>query len=189
MVEPRSYRIAVIPGDGIGKEVVPEGMRVLEAAAKRFGFELRLRRVSTSPPATIMPRHGRMMPEDWKEQIGGHRRHLLRRRRLAGHRARSHFALGLAAPVPPRVRPVCQPAAGAADARRALPLAGRKPGDIDFFVVRENTEGEYSSIGGKMFPGTEREIVMQETVMTPRSASTASCASPSTSPRAAARST
>src|SRR5262249_35900695 len=45
------------------------------------------------------------------------------------------------------------------------PLAGRKPGDIDFFVVRENTEGEYSSIGGRMFPGTEREVVIQETVM------------------------
>ena len=46
------------------------------------------------------------------------------------------------------------------------PLAGRKPGDIDFYVVRENTEGEYSSVGGKMFPGTDREIVLQETVMT-----------------------
>jgi tartrate dehydrogenase/decarboxylase/D-malate dehydrogenase len=45
------------------------------------------------------------------------------------------------------------------------PLAGRKPGDIDFLIVRENTEGEYSSIGGTMFPGTEREIVIQETVM------------------------
>jgi tartrate dehydrogenase/decarboxylase/D-malate dehydrogenase len=46
------------------------------------------------------------------------------------------------------------------------PLAGREPGDVDFYVVRENTEGEYSSIGGKMFEGTHREIVMQETVMT-----------------------
>jgi tartrate dehydrogenase/decarboxylase/D-malate dehydrogenase len=46
------------------------------------------------------------------------------------------------------------------------PLAGRKPGDIDFWVVRENTEGEYSAIGGRMFEGTEREMVMQETVMT-----------------------
>ena len=46
-----------------------------------------------------------------------------------------------------------------------LPLAGRAPGDIDMMIVRENTEGEYSSIGGKMFPGTDREIVMQETVM------------------------
>ena len=45
------------------------------------------------------------------------------------------------------------------------PLAGRKPGDIDFYVVRENTEGEYSSVGGKMYEGTEREIVIQETVM------------------------
>jgi tartrate dehydrogenase/decarboxylase/D-malate dehydrogenase len=46
------------------------------------------------------------------------------------------------------------------------PLAGRTPGDIDFFVVRENTEGEYSAIGGRMFAGTDREVVVQETVMT-----------------------
>src|SRR6478672_8247340 len=46
------------------------------------------------------------------------------------------------------------------------PLAGRKPGDIDFWVVRENTEGEYSSVGGRMFAGTDREVVIQETVMT-----------------------
>ena len=46
------------------------------------------------------------------------------------------------------------------------PLANRKPGDIDFYVVRENTEGEYSSVGGKMFPGTDREFVLQESVFT-----------------------
>ena len=50
----RVYNIAVIPGDGIGKEVVPEGVRVLEAAAKKFGFELR-QDISISPPTTITP--------------------------------------------------------------------------------------------------------------------------------------
>ena len=44
--------------------------------------------------------------------------------------------------------------------------AARQPGEIDFYVVRENTEGEYSSVGGRMFEGTEREVVIQETVMT-----------------------
>jgi len=48
----------------------------------------------------------------------------------------------------------------------ASPLAGRGPGDVDFYVVRENTEGEYSSIGGRIFEGTDRETVVQETVMT-----------------------
>ena len=46
------------------------------------------------------------------------------------------------------------------------PLAGKKPGDIDFYVVRENSEGEYSAIGGKAFEGTEREFVLQEAVFT-----------------------
>ena len=159
----RVYRIAVIPGDGIGKEVLPEGLRVLEAAAGRFGFaltgQLRLRL------GDYYPKHGQMMPDDWKEQIGG-------------HDAIFFGAVGWPDKVPDHIslwgslmqfrrefdqyvnlRPVrLMPGVPS-------PLAGRKPGDIDFFVVRENTEGEYSSIGGKMFAGTEREIVMQETVM------------------------
>jgi tartrate dehydrogenase/decarboxylase/D-malate dehydrogenase len=71
--------------------------------------------------------------------------------------------VGLAAQVPPRIRPVHQPAPGAPVRRRAL-LAGRKPGDIDYYVVRENTEGEYTALGGIMFEGTDREICIQESV-------------------------
>ncbi len=67
----RSYRIAVIPGDGIGKEVVPEGVRVLEAASRRHGFELRLDWFDFAS-CDHYERHGRMMPEDWKERIGSH---------------------------------------------------------------------------------------------------------------------
>jgi tartrate dehydrogenase/decarboxylase/D-malate dehydrogenase len=74
--------------------------------------------------------------------------------------------VGLAAQVPPRVRPVRQCAPGAADARHPCPLAGKQVGDIDFMVVRENTEGEYSSIGGRIFEGTERETVVQESIFT-----------------------
>src|SRR5579862_9242501 len=67
----RVYNIAVIPGDGIGKEVVPEGVRVLEAAAKKFGFELRQDNFDFAS-CDYYEKHGRMMPEDWKEKIGRH---------------------------------------------------------------------------------------------------------------------
>ncbi|MBX3553888.1 MAG: tartrate dehydrogenase [Pseudolabrys sp.] len=160
----RKYRIAVIPGDGIGKEVVPEGVRVLEAAAKKFNFALQLDDFDFSS-YDYYEKHGRMMPEDWKEQVGT-------------HDALFFGAVGWPAKIPDHVslwgslilfrrefdqyvnlRPVrLMPGVRS-------PLAGRKPGDIDFYVVRENTEGEYSSIGGRAFPGTEREFVVQETVM------------------------
>jgi tartrate dehydrogenase/decarboxylase / D-malate dehydrogenase len=161
----RTYRIAVIPGDGIGKEVVPEGVRVLEAAAAKYGFTLRLNEFDFAS-CEYYERHGRMMPEDWKTQIGS-------------HDALFFGAVGWPARVPDHIslwgsliqfrrefdqyvnlRPVrLMPGV-------PCPLAGRKPGDIDFLIVRENTEGEYSSIGGRIFAGTEREVVVQETVMT-----------------------
>lgn len=161
----RTYRVAVIPGDGIGKEVVPEGVRVLEKVAKTHGFELTLDWHDFSSCDYYL-KHGRMMPEDWKEQIGR-------------HDAIFFGAVGWPEKVPDHVslwgslllfrrdfdqyvnlRPVkLLPGV-------PCPLAGRKPGDIDFMVVRENTEGEYSSVGGRMFAGTEREFVVQETVMT-----------------------
>lgn len=165
MATNRVYRIAVIPGDGIGKEVVPEGVRILEKAAKAFGFELKLDWFDFAS-CGYYARHGRMMPEDWKGQIGR-------------HDAIFFGAVGWPATVPDHIslwgslilfrrefdqyvnlRPVrLMPGVNS-------PLSGRKPGDIDFYVVRENTEGEYSSIGGRMFPDTEREFVVQETVMT-----------------------
>ena len=161
----RKYRIAVIPGDGIGKEVVPEGIRVLEAAAKKFGFVLE-QDWHDFASCDYHAKHGRMMPEDWKERLGK-------------PDALFFGAVGWPDSVPDHIslwgslllfrreydqfinlRPVrLMPGV-------PCPLAGRKPGDIDFWVVRENTEGEYSSIGGRIFPGTERETVMQETVMT-----------------------
>jgi tartrate dehydrogenase/decarboxylase/D-malate dehydrogenase len=161
----RRHRIAVIPGDGIGKEVVPEGLRVLDVVARRYGFGLEYEHFDFAS-CDYHLRHGTMMPADWKQQIGG-------------HDAIFFGAVGWPETVPDHIslwgslilfrrefdqyvnlRPVkLMPGVPS-------PLAGRKPGDIDFYVVRENTEGEYSSIGGKMFPGTDREIVMQETVMT-----------------------
>ncbi len=161
----KSYRIAVIPGDGIGKEVVPEGIRVLEAAAARFGFAIE-QHWHDFACCDYYTRHGAMMPEDWKERIGT-------------PDAIFFGAVGWPDTVPDHVslwgsliqfrreydqyvnlRPVrLMPGV-------PCPLAGREPGSIDFWVVRENTEGEYSSVGGRMFPGTDREIVLQETVMT-----------------------
>ena len=161
----RTYRVAVIPGDGIGKEVVPEGVRVLEQAAKRFGFTVQQDWFDFSS-YDYYAKHGQMMPDDWKEQIGG-------------HDAIFFGAVGWPAKIPDHVslwgslikfrrefdqyvnlRPMrLMPGVQA-------PLANRKPGDIDFWVVRENTEGEYSSVGGRMFPDTDREFVVQESVFT-----------------------
>ncbi len=164
-MSPRTYRIACIPGDGIGKEVVPEGVRVLNAAAARFGFDLRFDDFAFAS-CDYYREHGEMMPDDWKARIGG-------------HDAIFFGAVGWPDTVPDHIslwgsliqfrrefdqyvslRPVrLMPGVPS-------PLAGREPGDIDFVVVRENTEGEYSSVGGRIFPGTDREVVMQETIMT-----------------------
>jgi tartrate dehydrogenase/decarboxylase/D-malate dehydrogenase len=157
-----AHRIAVMAGDGIGKEVMPEGQRVVEAAAKKFSIDLAFTHYDWSSDYYAL--HGRMMPEDWFEQLNG-------------FEAIYYGAVGWPATVPDHVslwgsliqfrrrfdqyvnlRP-CRLMPGI-----ATPLANRKPGDIDFVVIRENTEGEYSSVGGRMFEGTEREIVFQETV-------------------------
>src|SRR6202046_428782 len=161
----KQYRIAVIPGDGIGKEVVPEGLRVIEAAAKKHGVTLHFDHFDFAS-YDYYEKHGQMMADDWKDKIGK-------------HDAIYFGAVGWPAKIPDHIslwgslikfrhefdqyvnlRPVrLMPGVPS-------PLANRKPGDIDFWVVRENTEGEYSSVGGRMFPDTEREVVMQETVFT-----------------------
>ena len=161
----RTHRIAVIPGDGIGTEVVPEGIRVLDAAATRFGISLEYEWFDFAS-ADYWLAHGKMLPDDWFET-------------LSGFDAIFFGAVGWPEVVPDHVslwgsliqfrrsfdqyislRP-CRLMPGITS-----PLAGRVPGDIDFLVVRENTEGEYSSIGGHIFEGTDREVVVQQTVMT-----------------------
>jgi tartrate dehydrogenase/decarboxylase/D-malate dehydrogenase len=157
-------RIAVIAGDGIGKEVMPEGVRVVDAAARKFGIDLAFDHFDWS--CDQYDRHGWWMPPDWRDRIGG-------------HDCIFFGATGWPARVPDHVslwdslirfrrgfdqyvnlRPV-----------RLLPgipcpLAGRKLGDIDYWVVRENTEGEYSAVGGRLFEGTEREMAMQQSIFT-----------------------
>ncbi|MDE3114285.1 MAG: tartrate dehydrogenase [Pseudomonadota bacterium] len=161
----RSYRIAIIPGDGIGKEVVPAAVSVLERAAALHGFRIE-QQWHAFASCDYYAQHGRMMPEDWRERIDG-------------CDAIFFGAVGWPDTVPDHIslwgsllqfrrtydqyvnlRPV-----------RLLkgissPLAGRQPGSIDFWIVRENTEGEYSAAGGRLFEGTERELAIQETVMT-----------------------
>ena len=158
------YNIAVIPGDGIGTEVVPEALNVLEVVSNKYGINLKLDHFDFSS-YEYYSKHGQMMPDDWKSQIGS-------------HDALFFGAVGWPEKIPDHIslwgsllkfrrefdqyinlRPVkLMPGVPS-------PLANKKPGDINFYIIRENTEGEYSSIGGKMFPDTDREIVMQETVM------------------------
>jgi tartrate dehydrogenase/decarboxylase/D-malate dehydrogenase len=161
----KTLKIAAIPGDGIGKEVMPEGLRVLEAASRRFGIELAVSHIEWAS-CDYYAKTGAMMPEDWKA-------------RLEGVDAVYFGAVGWPATVPDHVslwgsllkfRREFDQYVNLRPVRLfdgvPCPLAGRKAGDIDFYVVRENTEGEYTSLGGVMFEGTEREFVIQETVFT-----------------------
>ena len=159
-----THRIAVIAGDGIGTEVMPEGVRALEAVADRFGIGLAFDHFDFAS-WNYYEKHGAMMPADWKEQIGGHDAiffgavgwpdkipdHVSWWGSLLKFRREFDLYVNLR---PARLMPGVR-----------SPLAGLSPGDIDMMIVRENTEGEYSSIGGRMFEGTAREVVVQETVM------------------------
>jgi len=144
---------------------MPEAVLALEAVASRFDIALAFDHFDfASWP--YYERHGTMMPADWKEQIGGHDAIFFGAvgwpEKIADHvslwgsllKFRREFDLYVNLR-PARLMPGVR-----------SPLAGRVPGNIDMMIVRENTEGEYSSIGGRMFEGTDREFVVQETVMT-----------------------
>ena len=161
----KTYDIAVIAGDGIGNEVVPEGIRVLEAAGRKFGFGFRWDEKPWS--CEYYAKHGRMMPEDGLAQIRGKDAIFLGAVGFPG--VPDHISLwGLLIPIRREfqqyvnLRPVrLMPGVPS-------PLANRKPGDIDFWVVRENNEGEYSSMGGRIHNNTDAEFVTQLTVFTRR---------------------
>nr|VUD28804.1 Tartrate dehydrogenase [Raoultella sp. NCTC 9187] len=163
----KTWRIAAIPGDGIGKEVLPEGIRVLQAAAERWELALSFEQIDWAS-CDYYARHGKMMPGRLACSTQRIRRHLFRRRRLARRRAGPRSLWGSLLKFRREfdqyvnLRPV-RLFAGV-----PCPLAGKKAGDIDFYVVRENTEGEYSSLGGRVNPGTEHEVVIQESVFTRR---------------------
>lgn len=160
-----SYRVAVIAGDGIGKEVMPEGLRVLDATTKRFGISIEYTMIEWAS-CEYYAEHGQMMPNDWKEQ-------------LAGMDAIYFGAVGWPDSVPDHIslwgsllqmrREFDQyinmrPARTFKGVNSALSTPGSD--NIDIMIVRENTEGEYSSVGGVMFEGTDREVVMQQSVFT-----------------------
>jgi tartrate dehydrogenase/decarboxylase / D-malate dehydrogenase len=159
----QTYRIAVIPGDGIGKETVPEALRVLNAASRRFGFGLQFAEYDWS--CDTYKRTGAMMPKDGIQQLSQADSILLGA--VGWPDVPDHVSLwGLLIPIRREfdqyvnLRP-CRLMPGV-----RTPLAGRTEADIDFFVVRENTEGEYSSVGGRMFEGTEREFASQQSIFT-----------------------
>ena len=162
-------RIAVIAGDGIGKETMPEGLRVVDAAARKFGIDLAFDHFDFSS-WDYFEKHGKMLPDDWKDRIGGHDAIFFGAvgwpEKIADHVSlwgslllfRREFDQYI------NLRPArLMPGITAPVVRRDG--SPREPGEIDMYIVRENTEGEYSSIGGRMYPGTPREIVVQETVM------------------------
>ena len=161
----KTYRIAAIPGDGIGKEVLPEGIRVLEAAAKRWNLNLSFETFEWAS-CDYYQTHGQMMPDDWFEQ-------------LKSFDAIYFGAVGWPEKVPDHIslwgsllkfrrefdqyvnlRPV-RLFEGV-----PCPLAGRKPGELDFLVVRETTDRAYTNLAGLLYAGTERELAVQATVMT-----------------------
>jgi tartrate dehydrogenase/decarboxylase/D-malate dehydrogenase len=157
--------VALIPGDGIGREVVPEGLRVLEALAERYGFEVKFEAFPYGCQYYL--KHGVMMPADGLEQLSDFDAILLGA--VGDRKVPDHVSLwGLLIPIrrhfqqyvnlrPVRLLPGIR-----------SPLAGRKAKDIDFYIVRENNEGEYSQIGGRLYPGTDQETVIQESVFTRR---------------------
>ena len=157
------YRIAVIAGDGIGKEVVPEAMRVLEAAGGRFGFALDWREFPWS--CEVYARTGQMMPDDGIEQLAPLDAIFLGAVGYPG--VADHISLwGLLIPI----RRAFQQYANLRPLKLfegvRSPLADRRPGEIDFCIVRENNEGEYSEMGGRIYRGTEQETAIQESVFT-----------------------
>jgi tartrate dehydrogenase/decarboxylase/D-malate dehydrogenase len=161
----KTYKIAVIPGDGIGVEVMPEALRVLDAATRRFGISIEYKHIEWAS-CDYYAQHGQMMPDDWKTQ-------------LQDADAILFGAVGWPDTVPDHIslwgsllkfRREFDQYINLRPARLfegvPSPLANRKAGDIDFWIVRENTEGEYSSVGGVMFEGTDREFVLQESIFT-----------------------
>jgi tartrate dehydrogenase/decarboxylase/D-malate dehydrogenase len=159
------YRIAVIPGDGIGNEVVPEGIRVVEAAGRRFGIDFAWDQFDWS--CAYYAKHGRMMPEDGLETIRGHDAIYLGAVGFPG--VPDHVSLwGLLIPIRRDFRQYVALRPVRLLKGMTSPLANRNAADLDFYVVRENNEGEYSEIGGRLYKGSENEIAVQESLFSRR---------------------
>jgi tartrate dehydrogenase/decarboxylase/D-malate dehydrogenase len=161
----KTFNIAVIAGDGIGKEVVPEGIRVLDAAGQRFGFRMSWRGFDWSCETYVQS--GKMMPADGLEQLRPFDAIFLG---AVGHPSvPDHVSLwGLLIPIRRAFRQYVNLRPVRLFEGIETPLKNWKPGQIDFCIVRENNEGEYSNIGGRLYEGTEEEMAVQQTVFTRR---------------------
>ncbi|TDJ22013.1 MAG: tartrate dehydrogenase [Gammaproteobacteria bacterium] len=158
-----NHRIAVIPGDGIGKEVVPEGIKVLEVVSSRFNISFEFENFDWSCERYLET--GAMMPADGIEQLSGFDAIFLGA--VGFPTVLDHVSLwGLLIPIRREFQQYINLRPVRLFEGMHCPLVGKKPGDIDFYVVRENCEGEYSDIGGRLYAGTEDEMVMQQSVFT-----------------------
>lgn len=159
----KNYQIVNIPGDGIGKEVIPESLKVLDVAASICGFKLTYKNYDYS--CEYYKDHGKMMPDDGLDRIRDCHGIFLGAVGYPG--VPDHISLwGLLIPIRRSFQQYI-------NLRPVKLLAGidsplKNPGDIDFYIVRENNEGEYSSIGGRLHEGTKHEVVVQESVFTRR---------------------
>src|ERR1700690_20257 len=162
---PKTYRVAGIAGDGIGKEVVPEGILAMEGAARRYGFGFEWKEFDWS--CETYAKTGRIMPEDGIAQLTPYDAVFLGAVGYPG--VPDHISLwGLLIPLPREFQQYINLRPVRLLAGVDTPLKNRAPGDIDFYVVRENNEGEYSAIGGRLYEGTEYEMAMQQAVFTRR---------------------
>ena len=157
------YRIAVIPGDGIGSEVIPEGIKVIDAIAPEFGINVEWHWFDWSCERYL--KTGKMMPEDGIDQLRAFDSIYLGA--VGFPTVLDHVSLwGLLIPIRREFQQYINLRPVRLFEGMQCPLAGKKPGDIDFYVVRENNEGEYSNIGGRLYEGTDQELVMQQSVFT-----------------------
>src|SRR5215467_15021919 len=158
-----TFKIAVIPGDGIGNEVVPEGLRVLEAAGKKFDLSFEMTHFNWS--CEVYSKTGRMMPEDGLEQLKKFDAVFLGAVGYPG--VPDHVSLwGLLIPIRRGFKQYVNLRPARLLQGIASPLANHKPGDIDFVIVRENSEGEYSEVGGRVNRNTESDMAIQEIIFT-----------------------
>ena len=158
-----TYQIATIPGDGIGKEVIPESVKVLNAIAAKCGFQLKFKNHDYS--CEYFKKYGKMMPEDGLERLRDSDSIFLGAVGYPG--VPDHISLwGLLIPIRRNFQQYVNLRPVKLLKGVASPL--KNPGPVDFYIVRENNEGEYSSIGGRLYEGTDHELAVQESIFTRR---------------------
>ena len=159
----KKYEIALIPGDGIGNEVVPEGVRVLEAVGRKFDIQFEWKKFDWSCETYI--KTGRMLPEDGIEQMSSCDAIYLGA--VGFPNVPDHISLwGLLIPIRREFNQYVNLRPVRLFQGVPCPLVGREPGDIDFLIVREIVVGEYSEFGGRLYAGTDEEMAIQESVFT-----------------------